>query len=190
MTHSEAVESKLEAYASLVTQWAPRVDLISPGDVPRFRERHIDDCLRLLPLGDEVGAGPSVDVGSGAGLPGIVMAVARPIRLWRLLEPRSKKVAFLELVVRELDLANVDIYPVTAQQAADDPTLREAHVLAVSRALAPPARSLAWLRPLVAPRGLAAVFVGKTAQTPSGTQEWGEGLIVEPRGRKGIDGNL
>jgi 16S rRNA (guanine527-N7)-methyltransferase len=166
------------------------VDLISPGDLPRFRERHIDDCLRLLPLCDETEAGPAVDVGSGAGLPGIVMAAMRPLRLWRLLEPRSKKVAFLELVVRELDLANVEVHPITAQEAAADPRLQEAHVLAVSRALAPPAQSLAWLRPLVRPRGRAVVFVGKTAEVPSGAQEWADGLIAERRGQEGTDGNL
>jgi 16S rRNA (guanine527-N7)-methyltransferase len=179
MTYSEAVEDRLQAYASLVMQWAPKMDLISPRDLPRFRERHIEDCLRLLPLDAELEAGPAVDVGSGAGLPGIVMAAARPPRLWRLLEPRSKKAAFLELVVRELDLANVEIHPITAQQAAADPNLKEAHALAVSRALAPPAQSLEWLRPLVTPRGVVAVFVGKTAQMPSGAQEWGDGLIIE-----------
>jgi 16S rRNA (guanine527-N7)-methyltransferase len=182
MSHSEAVEGRLGAYASLVTQWAPKIDLISPRDLPRFRERHIDDCLRMLPLDDEIKAGPAVDVGSGAGLPGIVMAVARPLRPWRLLEPRSKRAAFLELVVRELDLANVEIHHITAQQAAADPTLRAAHMLAVSRAVAPPVQSLKWLRPLVTPRGLVALFVGKTAQMPAGTQQWGDGLIIERRG--------
>ena len=187
MTHTGG---KLEAYASLVREWAPRVDLISPGDLPRLQERHIDDCLRLLPLCDELEAGPAVDVGTGAGLPGIVMAAARPLRLWRLLEPRSKKVAFLELVVRELDLANVEIYPVTAQEAAAHRNLRGAQVLAVSRALAPPLQSLAWLRPLVSPGGSVAVFVGKTAEIPPGAQEWARGLIVERRGQEGTHGNL
>jgi 16S rRNA (guanine527-N7)-methyltransferase len=161
-----------------VSEWAPRVDLVAPGDLDRFRERHVDDCLRLLSLEDAAGRGPAVDVGSGAGLPGIVLAIARPERLWRLVEPREKRTAFLEEVVRELGLGNVEVVRKTAQQAALDPRLARAHVLAVARAVAPPARSLELLTPLVTPGGIAAVFVGKTGTIPVGAKEWHRGIAV------------
>jgi 16S rRNA (guanine527-N7)-methyltransferase len=187
MTATTGVGAKLDAYSALVTAWAPRLDLIAPRDLGRFRQRHIDDCLRLAPLLEGVPAGPAVDVGSGAGLPGIVLAIAGPERTWRLLEPRGKRAAFLEEVARTLDLGAVEILPLSAQQAAADPGLRRAHLLAVARAVASPKQSFALLRPLVAAGGTAAVFAGKTAEIPPGAKEWQRGIFVssEASGREG-----
>ncbi|MGH2757021.1 MAG: RsmG family class I SAM-dependent methyltransferase, partial [Actinomycetota bacterium] len=67
-------QGKLAAYAALVRTWANRLDLVAPGDLDRFEERHIADSLRLLPLLERLPEGPCVDVGSGAGLPGIPLA--------------------------------------------------------------------------------------------------------------------
>lgn len=182
MTEPDAVESKLTAYSALIQKWAPRIDLLAPGDVGRFRKRHIEDCLRLAPLLRDLPEGTAVDVGSGAGLPGVVLAITAPERSWRLLEPRGKRAAFLEEVVRELGLPNVQVSPITAEQAASDAALKGAHVLAVARALAPPPRSFELLRPLLSPSGIAVVFVGKTAQIPAGAKEWQRGIIVMPAG--------
>jgi 16S rRNA (guanine527-N7)-methyltransferase len=178
MATPEGMESRLDLYLSLISRWASRLDLVAPSDLGRFRQRHIDDCLRLLPLSDAIVPGAAVDVGSGAGLPGIVLAVARPGRVWRLLEPRSKRAGFLEEVVRELGLSNVEVHPITAERAARDRSLRHAHVLAVARAVAPPDRSFELLAPLTAPGGTAAVFAGKTAEIPPGAKEWGPGIFI------------
>jgi 16S rRNA (guanine527-N7)-methyltransferase len=179
--NAEAAE-RLAAYEDLVTAWAPRFDLVAPGDVPRFRTRHIDDCLRLVPLLDSLGEGPAADVGSGAGLPGIVLAIAEPDRPWHLLEPRQKRAAFLEETARELGLGHVSVFPVTAQQAALQEDLSGVHVFAVARAVAPPQSSLDLLKPLLAPAGTAAVFVGKTGQVPIEAKEWQAGIaIFRPR---------
>ncbi|MGH2694478.1 MAG: 16S rRNA (guanine(527)-N(7))-methyltransferase RsmG, partial [Actinomycetota bacterium] len=126
------------AYAELVRAWGSRLGLVSERDLDRFRERHIEDSLRLLPLLDSLPVGPAVDVGSGAGLPGIPLAISRPQREWRLLEPRRRRSAFLEEVVRELALDNCEVVIATAQEAARDPRLARAHVLATARALTPP----------------------------------------------------
>jgi 16S rRNA (guanine527-N7)-methyltransferase len=182
MTETDVVESQLTAYWALVRKWAPRIDLLAPGDVGRFRKRHIEDCLRLRPLLRELPEGTAVDVGSGAGLPGLVLAIAAPRRPWRLLEPRGRRAAFLEEVVRELGLANVQVSPITAEEAASDPALRGAHVLAVARALAPPHKSFGLLRPLLSSLGIAVVFVGKNAQIPAGAKEWQRGIAVVPAG--------
>ena len=169
-------DSRLDAYCALVSQWSSKLDLVAPADLPRFRERHVADCLRLMPLLANIPPGPAVDVGSGAGLPGIVLALALPGRAWRLLEPRSRRVAFLEHVIRELEIHNAEVISTTAQQAP--PWLLRAHSFAVARAVAPPARALTLLPPLVKSGGTAAVFVGKTGQTPPGAQEWEPGIAV------------
>lgn len=131
----------------------------------------------MLPLLDELPSGPCVDVGSGAGLPGVPLAIARPEREWRLIEPRERRAAFLEHVVRELELA-AEVVVAPAERAAADPRLAAAHVLATARALAPPPAAIELLLPLVARDGVAAVFLGSGAEVPPEAEEWAEGVAI------------
>lgn len=170
------VEQRLADYAGLVREWAPRLDLVAPGDLDRFESRHIADSLRLLGLLRSLPPGPAVDVGSGAGLPGIPLAIADPSRPWRMLEPRRRRLAFLEEVVRALGL-DCEVVAVTAERAAEDRRLRRSHPLAVARAVAPAAAAFRLLAPLVAPGGVAAVFVG-ARELPPGAEEWAPGVAI------------
>jgi 16S rRNA (guanine527-N7)-methyltransferase len=172
------VNESLAGYAELVRAWGSRLGLVSEGDLARFRERHIDDSLRLLPLLDSLPSGPAVDVGSGAGLPGIPLAIARPERAWRLLEPRRRRAAFLEEVVRELALGNCEVVVATAEEAARDPRLAHAHALATARALASPQQAPALLLPLVTVGGTAAVFVGRGDRLPPEAEEFVPGIGI------------
>lgn len=165
----------LKRYAALVRHWAPRLDLVSPGDLVRFEDRHVEDCLRLLPLVRARPPGPAIDVGSGAGLPGIPLAIADPQRHWRLLEPRAKRAAFLEEVVRDLDL-DCEVLAVTARDAGRDPRLARKHVIATARALAPPEKAFELVLSLVAPGGIAAVFLGEGAELPAKAESWAPGI--------------
>jgi 16S rRNA (guanine527-N7)-methyltransferase len=167
----------LRAYRELVTTWAPRLDLVSPGDLERFAQRHIEDSLRAEPLLDEVPPGPCADVGSGAGLPGIPLAIASPDRLWRLLEPKRRRAAFLEEAVRELGL-RCEVIAITAREAARDSGLVGSHSLVTARALAQPAHAFDLVMQLVRPGGLAAVFLGEHAKLPEMAEEWEPGLAI------------
>lgn len=167
-------QGKLSAYEDLVRVWAPRLDLVSPSDLDRFNERHIEDSLRVLALLDDAPEGPCVDVGSGAGLPGIPLAIASD-RHWRLLEPRRRRAAFLEEAVRELEL-DCEVLALTAEQAAQDPDLR--HAVATARALAPPSKAFSLVLPLLSRGGLAAVFHGSGAVLPSDAEAWSDGIAV------------
>lgn len=173
----QSKQDRLGLYADLVRAWAPRLGLVSPGDVERFGERHIEDSLRLVPLLDEAPPGPCADVGSGAGLPGIPLAVVRPERSWRLLEPRRKRAAFLEEAVRALGL-DCEVLTATAEEAAVQPALKGAHALVTARALAPPAEAFDLILPLVAPGGIAAVFAGEGAEIPPSAEKWAEGIAM------------
>lgn len=170
-----------KAYVELVRSWAPRLDLIAPGDLGRIEERHIDDSLKALPWVLDAPPGPAVDVGSGAGLPGVPLALAAPQRLWRLLEPRAKRAGFLDEVVRELDL-NAEVIRISAHQAAADPSLAEVHVVATARALAAPATAFELLEPLLVRGGLSLVWVGERAQIPLEAEESVPGLAIMRRG--------
>ena len=147
---------------------------MAPGDLDRFRTRHIDDSLRLLPLVEQAPPGPCADVGSGAGLPGIPLAIARPERTWRLIEPRRKRAAFLEEVVRTLELT-CEVVMATAAQAAAQ---LGPHAFVTARALAEPGRALDLILPLVASPGIAAVFLGEGARIPPEAEEWQEGVAI------------
>lgn len=167
---------RLAAFEALIRAWAPRLDLVSPADLPRLRERHIEDSLRALPLVEAAPPGPCIDVGSGAGFPGVPLAVASG-RAWRLLEPRRKRAAFLEEVVRELALEACEVIALTAEQAAETAELAGAHSLATARALAPPGEAARRCRPLVAPGGAIALFVGANREIPLNAEEAAAGLL-------------
>ena len=172
-----AYEAPLKRYAELVRHWSKRLDLVSPGDLARFESRHIADSLRVLDLLALLPPGPAVDVGSGAGLPGIPLAICDRRHSWRLLEPRSRRAAFLEEAGRALEL-DCEVIAATAQAAARDGRLAGSHVVATARALAPPPRAVQWLTPLLAPGGTGVIWVGRGAQLPSQSREWREGIAI------------
>ena len=169
-------QGKLAHYATLVRTWSTRLDLVSPRDLERFETRHIADSLRLLPLLADAPEGPFVDVGSGAGLPGIPLAIASG-RPWRLIEPRTRRAAFLDEVVRALEL-DCEVVPRTAEDAARDPRYRAVHALAVARAFAPPTQTFTRLGPLVRGDGIVAVFHGPRARLPRDAEEWAPGIAT------------
>jgi 16S rRNA (guanine527-N7)-methyltransferase len=163
----------LARYAELVRHWAPKLDLVSPGDLDRFEERHIADSLRALPALDAAPDGPCVDVGSGAGLPGIPLAISSD-RIWRLVEPRARRGAFLEEVVRELELS-CEVLRMTAAEAVRAGFGR-AHVVATARALARPEEAAELCRPLVRPGGSILVFHGERWVGPAESDEFAPGI--------------
>jgi len=119
----------LDAYATLLATTAVEWGLIGPAEPDRIWERHIRNSTALAPL---IGQGASVlDVGSGAGLPGIPLAIARPDLDVTLLEPMARRVRFLESAVADLGLDHVTV----VRARAEDVTLTADVV--VARAVAP-----------------------------------------------------
>lgn len=171
-------EELLAAYAALVRKWAPRLDLVSPGDLDRLEGRHVEDSLRVAPLLDELPPGPCADIGSGAGFPGVPLAITRPDRCWTLIEPRQRRAGFLEEVVRELGL-NARVVARTAELCAADDELRESHVLATARAVDEAVWVQAAAGPLLMPGGVAVWFKGESVTPlPPEAEEWAPGLII------------
>ncbi len=97
------VLDRLIRYAELLERWSGRHNLVHFSSREELVKRHLLDALAAAPLLE--GSGRLLDVGSGAGLPGVPLLAARPA--WRgvLLEPRQKRWAFLRTVVRELGLS-------------------------------------------------------------------------------------
>lgn len=118
---------RLTRLADLLSTW--------PGVVGRPDPRLVEDSLALLA---HLGAARSlVDVGSGGGLPGLALKIARPDLELTLVESNRRKAAFLQHAAATLDLDGVDVLARRAEEAGQDSRWREHFDLAVARALAP-----------------------------------------------------
>jgi 16S rRNA (guanine527-N7)-methyltransferase len=145
-------------YADLLATEGTLRGLIGPREVPRLWDRHLLNCALLadaMPARAEV-----CDVGSGAGLPGLVLAIRRPDLSLTLVEPLLRRTTFLEQVVAELGLDNVHVVRARAD------ALHGTRLFAVvtSRAVAPLGRLLEWSMPLVAPDGVLIAMKGTSVQ--------------------------
>jgi len=127
----------LERYVELLLAWNRRVNLTAAASAEELYTRHLLDALSLVPIVEaRLIPGRLVDVGSGAGLPGVPLAVARPAWRVTLVEATGKKVRFLRAVVAELALDNVQVRHGRAEDVAHERDHREAYDVAVARALA------------------------------------------------------
>lgn len=135
-----------EKYHDLLATDGSVRGFIGPREVPRLWDRHLINCAVI---GDVMAQGATVvDIGSGAGLPGIPLAIARPDLNITLIEPLLKRSVFLQEVVDALELTNVTVIrgraeegPVKKQAAGAD--------IVTSRAVAPLGKLAKWSLPLV-----------------------------------------
>ncbi|KAK1180766.1 16S rRNA (guanine(527)-N(7))-methyltransferase RsmG [Streptomyces sp. NPDC000941] len=154
-------ERFLEAvrYAELLADVGVTRGLIGPREVPRLWERHLLNCAVLSEVVPE---GVTVcDVGSGAGLPGIPLALTRPDLRITLLEPLLRRTNFLQEVVELLGLEHVTVVRGRAEEVLGK--LPPMHVV-TARAVAPLDRLAGWGVPLLRPYGEMLLLKGDTAE--------------------------
>ncbi|WP_345528326.1 16S rRNA (guanine(527)-N(7))-methyltransferase RsmG [Nocardioides endophyticus] len=145
-----------EQYAELLATDGVVRGLIGPREAPRLWDRHLVNCALL---GELVAEGSTVcDIGSGAGLPGLVLAIARPDLSVTLVEPLLRRTTFLEEVASVLALGNVEVFRGRADALHGVRTFD----VVTSRAVAPLERLLGWSMPLVAPDGALIAMKGSS----------------------------
>ena len=146
-----------EAYVRVLADAGIERGLLGPREVPRLWERHILNCAALSDL---IPPARSVaDLGSGAGLPGLVLAIRRPDLAVTLVEPLLRRSRFLEDAVGHLELDNVTVRRARAEELADDARFD----VVTSRALAPLPRLLDWSLPLLSTTGQVLAIKGRNA---------------------------
>lgn len=148
--------SPLVAHADAVSRHSPRLGLVSTGDEKDVLRRHTADSLLFAVVSPPQPSERWVDVGSGAGFPGLVLAVCYPQAEFTLVESHKRKAGFLEMEIVDLGLANARVYPERAER------LESVFDVAVSRAVARPSDAAEALLPLVGPGGRVLVACADT----------------------------
>lgn len=161
LTLPEGAIDKLATYLAMLLEANKRFNLTAIREPEAAWRRHIIDSLTALPGLDDFQAGAKVvDVGSGGGLPGIPLAIARPDVSFTLLESTGKKAGFLRECIKGLPLPNVDVLQERAESAGHQKKHRESYDVAVCRALGPLGELLEYTLPLVKVGGVLLAMKG------------------------------
>ncbi|KAL9282966.1 putative 16S rRNA (guanine(527)-N(7))-methyltransferase [Arabidopsis thaliana] len=171
-TLSSSQQDQIHLYVDTLLQWNQKMNLTATKEADEVMERHIEDSLAILPpiktcynlhssdLFDHINL---IDVGSGAGLPGLVLAIACPDWRVTLLESINKRCVFLEHVVNVTGLTNVTIVRGRAESCGHDVMYREKFDVAIARAVAEMRVLAEYCLPLVRIGGL---FVAAKGHDP------------------------
>jgi len=150
--------ARLLRFEDLLLERAIPLGAVAKSDAGRFRDRHTLDCLRAAPVVE--GAQVAADLGSGAGLPGVVVAIALPLVRVLLIERRPKRAAFLEWTVEELGLSNTTVIVGRVEDVTDRVDV------GLARAFAPLEEAWRRAEAMLRPGGRLVYFAGAGPSTP------------------------
>ncbi len=151
---------QLAAYRDLILESNRKFNLTALRDPASIDGRLIAESLRLGPFLPKRSGMRAIDIGTGAGIPGLPLAIVRPDTHFTLVDATGKKVRFIELVINELGLSNVTAIHDRSEQLAHDPMHRELYDLGLARAVT----QLAALAELILPF----LHIGGQALLPKG----------------------
>ena len=145
----------ISRYVDLLATWGIERGLLGPREAPRIWDRHVLNCAVVVPRLPRDAT--VADVGSGAGLPGLVWAIARPDLNVTLIEPLLRRTTFLTEVIDDLGLANATVVRGRATDVSDR------FDVVTARAVADLGKLGSWCLPLVRPGGVLLALKGDTA---------------------------
>lgn len=155
--------AQIATYLEELQRWAKIVDLVSQSDPKTIIRKHVFDSLAtlsVLPFDGQL-----LDLGSGAGFPGLPIAMARPTVEVSLLEPRRKRINFLREVIRRTALINTHAYEMRAEEFAEQDERHSAFDVVITRATWNIWEFLNLARPFVVKNGIVVAMIGtKTAE--------------------------
>lgn len=150
-------------YQALVLEWNQRMNLTGAQTPREIQERHFADSLTCALATGDLNGQSLIDIGSGAGFPGLPLKICFPDMMLTLVESVGKKGVFLEEVVAELDLEGVSVIIDRAESLGHDPLHRQRYDWAVARAVAPLPSLLEYLLPFCRLNGYALAQKGARA---------------------------
>ncbi|MDD3200014.1 MAG: 16S rRNA (guanine(527)-N(7))-methyltransferase RsmG [Eubacteriales bacterium] len=127
---------KFQKYMELILEWNEKVNLTSITDKEEFEIKHFVDSIAICSLPQINKAKKIIDVGTGAGFPGIPLAILYPEKKFLLMDSLNKRLKIIDEISREIGLTNVTFYHARAEALAQKHEYREQFDLCVSRAVA------------------------------------------------------
>jgi len=168
-TLSQDQTKKLQSFEEELLVWNEKISLTAIRDSAGVRTKHFLDSLTLLLAWDRhTPPARIIDVGTGAGFPGLVLKLVWPASRVTLVESVHKKADFCRHIVEHLNLTGVQVLTKRAEAVGQDPEHRQSYNLAVARAVARMPILMEYLLPLVHRNGLVMAMKGETA--PAETQ--------------------
>lgn len=132
----EPLKPEFETYLQELLAWNAKMNLTGITKPEEIRLKHFEDSLTLLPY-IPVDTKNIIDIGAGAGFPGLPIKIARPNISVTLIDSVGKKVDFLKHIIEKLNLENCEALVSRAEELAHNPNYREKFDIAVARAVAP-----------------------------------------------------
>ncbi len=166
ITLKESHLALFQTYYEELVEWNRRFNLTAITDYEGVQVRHFLDslsCLLVLPRAELQAGARVIDVGTGAGFPGLPLRIVCPGMRLTLLEATRKKVDFLEHLLRRLGLSDVEVIHARAEDLGHRPGYREGYDWAIARALAEMPTLVEYLLPLVRVRGAILAQKGENA---------------------------
>jgi 16S rRNA (guanine527-N7)-methyltransferase len=151
---------RAEAYAALLLRANQRLNLTRVTEPYEVALLHLVDAVAPITLLDTSGATSAIDLGSGGGIPGIPLAIARPEIRWILVDSVQRKAAILREFVETLGLANVSVLADRIETMGQSPLHRERHDFVAARACAPLPVLAELSMPLLAIEGMLVAWKG------------------------------
>jgi 16S rRNA (guanine527-N7)-methyltransferase len=137
LTLDQCQLGRFQTYYEELTDWNRRLNLTSITGFEDVQVKHFLDSLTVTLAGQPLVDARVIDIGAGAGFPGLPLKIVFPDMKLVLLESRGKKAAFLEYIVTKLGLADVEVIASRAEEAARFTNFRESFDVVLSRAVAP-----------------------------------------------------
>lgn len=162
VTLTDSQVAAMDSYAGLLLEWNQMMNLTAITDPEEVRVRHFLDSLSLVAYIPADEPASLVDIGTGAGFPGLVLAIACPTLTVTLMDSTGKKLKFLNHVIETLKIPNAKTVHIRAEDAGQQPAYRAKYDLAVARAVARLPGLLEYALPMVRVDGAFIAMKGST----------------------------
>lgn len=159
---NDAKQEQFYTYMELLQKWNENINLTAITEPKEVLQKHFVDSLTIMPYIEK--NAKVIDVGTGAGFPGIPMKIAEDGVQVTLLDALNKRLNFLNEVIRSLGLTNIEMVHLRAEEAGKNKQLREKFDVSVSRAVAPLSVLVEYLLPLVKINGICICMKGSNIE--------------------------